>query len=331
VSQSFPNDQTLLGFLLGSLPEEEMEQVRQAMELDPSIAERMASLSDTLLDPLREDTSVYEPSAGLVDRLLEQVDAQKVSASSGLRLGVDATQAFGSEGRSWRDLFATIAATIVVASLLFPSVLDSVESSRRLVCQQQLIHGGTALASFGEITSSRQFPAVDVDGPMAFAGVYSVRLADLGLLDQRRSFWCPSLTNNDNIFIVPSSFQLRTASAEDLKLWQKLAGGSYAYNLGYVIDGRYHAPDLTDRSGVAILADAPLIRGDRDVWLVHAGQGMNILYDDGHTAFVRIDEQFALPDHPFFNRAGKREAGLDPRDSSLGISNQPPFLWSRQQ
>ena len=198
-------------------------------------------------------------------------------------------------------------------------------------CDKQLTTAGISLASFGDITSRRQLPAVDPDGRMAFAGVYAVRLNDIGLLDGGKSFWCPSLTNNDSIFFVPTSYQLREAKAKELKLWQQLAGGSYAYSLGYMVDGRYEPAETKGRSDFAILADAPLVRGNRNVWLVHAGRGLNILYDDGHTAFIRIDEQFALPDHPFFNKKGDREAGVDPFDSSLGPSSQPPFLSSRQR
>ena len=74
-----------------------MEQVRQALDADPLIAERIAALNDALLGPLQNDASVYEPSAGLVDKVLQQVDEQSPSVTNGL--GVDVSRSYGSESR----------------------------------------------------------------------------------------------------------------------------------------------------------------------------------------------------------------------------------------
>jgi prepilin-type processing-associated H-X9-DG protein len=62
----------------------------------------------------------------------------------------------------------------------------------------------------------------------------------------------------------------------------------------------------------------------RRTWLVHRGQGMNVLFEDGHVQFIRITDDSELMQELFQNRLGLQTAGLDREDCVLAPSHRQP-------
>ncbi len=348
----------LLGFLLGALEPDEERRIVEALLRDPDLRAELERLRESLR-PLQQSEEVFEPPADLVfktmsgipERIVENEpfvgaetsvgdtgagdagatgeEKQPKNAVSGLSpMPVPAT----SSPWRWMDAFATVAATTVLAGLVLPGILRERASSRSVACQEQLRTAGTALFEFLTHSTDSRFPQLEVDGPEAFAGRYATALAEAGLISFERPLWCPSL----DIPVawqhrpLPSHAELHQASPAHLAFLQEGAGGHYAYSLGVRDQGRYFAPRFESRPYFAILADSPLDRfsGSGEA---HEGRGFNILFEDGHVAFAAQPNAFDWGDHPFLNRSGEVEAGVDRNDAILAPSPMPPFALIRNR
>jgi hypothetical protein len=271
---------------------------------------------------------------------------------------------------SWRDIFAGSIAVLVIVGLVFPSILRERAAARVVACQNQLRQAGIALAEYMTRTEERRFPQLELEGPEAFSGRYAIELYEAGLLSSDNPLWCPSQEVPGHWVgrPLPNRAELHRVGPLQLEFLQAGSGGHYAYSLGIRERGRYGAPRFQSRPYFAILADAPTYRRDGEqlklmslsanktshvVSLIdhfwgsmrrlvalplsdgqsgpHEGRGFNLLYEDGHVAFVPVGHDFGLGDHPFVNRVGRVEAGLDPDDAALAPSVMPPFSWIRNR
>ena len=196
--------------------------------------------------------------------------------------------------------------------------------------------------------NNRRLPQVSEQGPEAFAGVYTVRLHDAGLLEDQSIRWCPSLElPAETVSPVDSSVrlvsanrvvsaqQLHDATVDQLKQWQRSLGGHYAYTLGVVDRDTYLSPRFEGRSSFAIMSDAPMItltnRVIPESKIGHDGFGINVLFEDGRVQFYSLSSLESMPDHPLLNDRGDAEAGVNVDDASLAPSWRPPFLNVRQR
>ncbi len=352
----------LLGYLLGALEPDEMQRVSDALKADPVLRQQLDELS-AALRPLDEAHDLYDAPPDLLSKTLdalppglppETVETEEHTRISGTADLATATQrnrggrwsAFrlpmgqggmggGSVQWSWLDSLVTTAAAVILAGIVLPGILKQRAIARTEACQSQLREAGVGLIQYSNFLGHGRFPQLAPVGPEAFAGVYAVRLNERGLLPGGGTpMWCPSIEPTDELFAVsiPSIEQLYRETPEQLALIQRAAGGHYAYSLGVQDRGLYVAPKYAGRSYFAILSDAPQLT--LDGWsMAHDGQGCNILFEDGHVAFVANWDADIAGDHLFLNRKGEVEAGLDVNDVTLGPSSAPPFLpiraWSR--
>lgn len=60
-------------------------------------------------------------------------------------------------------------------------------------------------------------------------------------------------------------------------------------------------------------------------WLSHEGRGFNIVFEDGHVAFISLRGISPEGLAPYLNHAGSLEAGVEPNDSALGPSSFSPW------
>ena len=63
----------------------------------------------------------------------------------------------------------------------------------------------------------------------------------------------------------------------------------------------------------------------RMTWLSHEGRGFNIVFEDGHVAFISVKGISPEILAPYLNHAGRLEAGVEPNDSALGPSPFGPW------
>lgn len=343
----------LIGYLLGALEPEEMQRVTEALRQDPKLRAELERLRLTL-KPLDEIDDIFEPPGDLLGRTMANLPPLGETADK-VPVGQESdADAFGSAGPNfagptpansdrqrnyaapvdasdvhWRlaDILGMCAAVAVLAGLVLPSILRQRAAARVVACQTQLRDAGTALVEYLMRSDDGRFPALDEDGPLSFSGRYAVTLADAGLISRAHPMWCPSLDVPEDWGDSPIPTRQQVLNAQPIMLtkYQRSAGGHYAYSLGIFERGHYTAPRFQGRSGFAILADAPL--QSLDGWTTgHEGKGFNILFEDGHIRFVAETSMGELGDHPFLNRSGEIEAGLDPDDASLAPSQVPPFL-----
>lgn len=344
----------LLGYLLGALEPHEMRRVAERLREDPQAREQLAEIERSL-KPLEESFEpVLPPPSDLVARTLENLPPLPSPDSSDsdsadhviepvafapMQDGVDVPR---NSNLSWWDWVAGAVAVVVVMGLLLPALAQGRFEARKIACQDQLRQFGTAITQFVNRSEQERLPAVSEAGPEAFAGVYSVRLKEAGLIEDPLIRWCPSLDppRKDEVTLanlneIVSLEDLHSASVDRLRQIQQFAGGHYAYTLGVIDHDKYSSPRFESRSSFAVMSDAPLVGITKPdaltKWIGHSGTGINVLFEDGSVKFLSVSSLDSMPDHPLLNHHGEVEAGVNVDDASLAPSWRPPFVNVKQR
>lgn len=334
------NDQLreqLLGYALGALDAEEQREIERQLADDPQLRRELEAVQSSL-EPLAEacDDVDLDPPAGLADRACSYVasEAQRLGwqpGSSGVVQPAAGGRATGAVTRGvleWKNRW-TLADWVVASGvcacavlLFFPAILNSRAMSRMTVCQNNLRDLGTSLVQYSEYVGNGCFPSVATEGNQSFAGVFAPRLKDCDLLIDDRQLVCPdsALAEQAEQFRVPTITEIDNASGPQVWVLQR-CGGSYAYNLGVIVQGRHLPIRNLARPTFALMADSP---GGSWGPVAH-GRGRNILYEDLHISFVSDQPQVPLADDPFCNRFNRCEAGIGPNDSVVAPSDCPPI------
>jgi prepilin-type processing-associated H-X9-DG protein len=349
-----PDDETLFGYLLNALPNEEIRMIDELRQVDASLEQRISDLR-TLVDPLRDEAKVsFEPHSDLVSKTLGLVSDANFDDGVDECLGPIRSESSSHESRSilsssapasksgfssvweaahrkvklaWIDSLVLVAAGVVVMCLLLPSVWHTREEARRFACSNNLRQLGESMHRYAETNRDGHFPTIDLEGPLSFAGVYVVKLQDAHLLGSAQWLWCPSRRMTSWDASIPTTGQMLASNPIVVDSWRRTVGGSYAYNLGVVADGVYQAP--RSRSSVVPLLGDMLIEAelsDASGPGVHGSRLTNILFGDGHVQTVRIpsiDDQDV--DHPYLNRSKIQAAGENGLDYCLGPSFVSPL------
>jgi hypothetical protein len=220
-----------------------------------------------------------------------------------------------------------VAAGIFIAGamLFFPAIQHSRASARLNGCQNNLRQLGVALTEYSGLNHN-YFPSVPSEGNLAAAGVYSVRLAEQGLLKDPSWLACPAseqARRGEPVRIL-SAAEVEAARGAALEQMRRQMGGSYGYTFGYVNERGYQNVRNRRRAHFALMADSPSLGGDfasRN----HGRAGQNVLYEDGHVRhLVQCVEQGR--DHIFLNDAGRVAAGTHPNDAVVGPSAAAPLV-----
>ncbi len=342
----FISDETLLGYLLGALDDAEHLAVREALLKDRHLRVRLSSLQSIAIS-LHGENDLCEPPPSMVSKVMSDLNFNKeVDHETSIRLPRETPTSaenekliLGSvESRSagakiaWLDTGMSLTAAAIGFCLLAPAILQTRESARASQCQGSLMALGQQIRDYAFQDRHTRVPEVPTEGSLAFAGIYAIHLNDKGYLEEKQLLWCPS-EPTERLTIVgigerllPSAVELQSLPATRLRIWQHIAGGSYAYNLGVLVNNQHSMPTLDAPSNVAILADAPAHpNGETMVFTAHRGLASNVLYQDGHVQLIRFDHDYDGSDHPYLNRNGVTEAGVDHDDSALGVSYLSPL------
>ncbi len=357
----------LLGYLLGALEPDETARIEAAIRKDPELRRQLDQVQRSLEPLAGGDLDAAEPPPiDLVSRTLDALppltaatrpsgdparQTPQAVAGHGGSVGLSpSTDRVGSAFWRWQDWCVASISAAVVLALLLPAIWNGRFEARKIACQDNLRRLGTAITQFVTRSEQNRLPAVSPGGPEAFAGVYAVRLGEAGLLDDPTIRWCPSfelpVARRSSSFDdrptegIATIQDLYAASVDRLREFQRFAGGHYAYTLGVRDEGRFGSPRYEQRSGFAIMSDAPL--GGFSVGgmlspqrfprpIAHDGRGLNVLYEDGHVRFITVGALIGLPDDPWLNHLGDAEAGITPDDAALAPSWRPPFMNSLQR
>ena len=314
----------LLGYLLDALEPHERAAVEEELARRPQLAEELAVVRSGV-QPLEADREQFAPPAGLARRTCEFVLSATTSARSSA-----SRETVGRQAR-WTLTDIAVAAGLFLAActLLIPALNHSRWMSRLTACQNNLRQLGMALTGFGE-RNGGLFPQVAPRGNFSAAGIYAPRLVDAGYLKgQPQAFVCPSSKLADEeSFQMPTLIEIRDASGRKLAEYQRVMGGSYGYNFGYVAGGRYFPTRNLHRANFALMADAPSDHLAERTSANHGGCGFgqNVLCEDGHVGYYLSCRAPGNPDDIFLNDAGLVAAGLHRDDAVVAPSAARPFI-----
>lgn len=343
----------LLGYLLGALEPHEMRRVERMIREDPTLRQQLREI-ERALEPLEQNLNpaIEELPTDLVGKTMAGIPPLAENQSPGERrtqatfdslVPMNAEIEMGEINRwSFIDWAGGAVAAAAILGLLLPSLAHGRFEARKVACQNQLRQLGTAITQFVNRDRQQRLPAVAESGPEAFAGVYAVRLGEVGLLPDATLRWCPSLPNPDQsavtltpLTVVNTVDDLHDASPDGLRQIQQYAGGHYAYTLGFVEGQRLRSPRYESRASFAIMSDGPPAgfanRDDIGRLTGHGGEGINVLFEDGRVEFIALPTLDAMRDHPLLNNQGKTEAGVNLDDASLAPSWVAPFINAPQR
>jgi hypothetical protein len=327
----------LVRYLLGELNAQDREQLEAQLRDSPELRRELAYLQACLPSVDDECASPAEASSeaprGLAERTLGHICGDS-SGSDGPRSAEAVTAAYepptGTPRWSLADLTVAGGVFLAISMLFLPALRQSRDAARRTGCADNLRQLGTMLVSYSD-QHGRFFPMVTRNEN---AGVFAVYLLEDGyagadelarLLVCRSSQLAEDVSAKQVFIRVPTMCELAAASCDERKMWRRLMGGSYAYQLGYV-EGDRHCAVRNEGSGRrAILADAPSEELDNLRSANHGGCGQNVLYED---LSVRFQKPPTYPeaerDDLYRNYEGQEAAGLDRFDTVLGRSEVTP-------
>ena len=302
----------LIGYLLGALDETEHQEIQQQIDTDPSLREKLDRLEQQLrpLESYRHCEPPAHLAADTVSYVFDYVDNQAPQPAS-----VISRPARTKKNWSRWDLIITSTLLVGVALLIVPGVANSRYQAELRECQFNLQEIGQGLLGYSMVHNG-YYPAVPDNANLGVAGYFPPVLLESGFLDRPDLVYCPSESVPEEWRSggVPKSSEVMEATGEELKKLQLRMGGSYGFNVGYVIDGKYYRIRNLGRPFFAIAADQPHPVGPDLSSNNHGGRGQNVLFEDGHVQFIVNP---AIREHIFQSNRGRVEPGQSINDSVI--------------
>ncbi len=331
----------LVGYWLGALEEDERERVEQALENDADLRDDYRVL-DMRLSDLRDDGTSYEPPVGLAARTCDRIAA---FANGERVVGLPARfrsspPEYAPGNRRWTaaDFIVSGAVCLAVLLLLMPAIAYSRFQSQVSACQNNLRELAIALQAYSEHHDSF-FPPVPAEGKFSVAGNYALVLSESGLVNNAGYFLCPTSPEAQALeaWTTPTRQAIIRAEGEALLELRRRMGGSFAYTLGYLRNGKLIPTRNLGRPYFVIMSDAPVMKwigrgapGEQPVELrsaFHGGRGQNVLYEDGHIKFVVGCPSDDCRQTFYLNSYCLPSAGVDVHDAVVGASETPPITY----
>jgi hypothetical protein len=316
----------LLGYVLEALDDNEHEELQNELKKDPRLQCDLERLR-ARLEPLIDERLPLDPPPGLAsrvcDRLKREIERGQITPASRVP---EANQAVSRGGFTFTDAVVAAGVMLAAAFIFFPAIAQSRYQSQLAVCQNNLRQLGTSLKEFSQ-AGGGEFPFVPAEGKLAAAGLYAPVLAEEGWLDDPRVVLCPGsdLADAADEFTVPTRDDLREAVEVELASMRRRMGGSYAYTLGHLADGKLHPTRDRSRSHFVLMADAPSSTGGRQNSPNHGMYGQNVLYEDGRVKYLQRCLEQMTGDEFFVNDRGWVEAGLHAEDAVVAGSAVSPL------
>lgn len=308
----------ILGYLFDALDAEEEARIERLIDEDPAFRQQVEELR-RLTMPLAEDDCI-EPPPGLAERTLKLVQSASVSPAAPY------TREWSSDSRSTlRPLdFAVSACLLGIAALLvFPAIASIRGDHARILCTNQLRQLGVSLAMYAH-QENGQFPFIDADGPMSYAGAFAIQLKSRDLLPDEQVLVCPSA--NSSLVKVPSidEYLSEQDPTEKLINRRRYMSGSYGYALGFRQNGQHKG--LTANSDMRpVLSDRPPRQDEIQFSNSpnHRDHGQNVLCAGGSVRWIPC--RVFGKDDLFRNHACQVAAGVGPTDTVIGVSEAVPY------
>ena len=322
-------NEDIIGFVMGALDAQEHQRIENLVRSDTELQSQVDLIRRSLL-PL-ESYRHCEPPSDLHNQTLayvfDQVDAHKVgSAVPMVQPAFTSKQLVASSRRSWRPMDILVTG-IVAASLLMllsPALFNSRFAAELRQCQNNLQKLYAGFSNYS-ITHDGEFPTVPNNSAFATSGAYAPILIEQGYVEGDDNFFCPAAFESIawRQQGIPTRQSVTNASVEDISAMQQRMGGTYGYSVGYQAGGRIRAIRNQQRPNFALIADRPSGESVRRYNMNHGGLGQNILFENGHVAFVRGTQSVGLGDHYYVSDRGIVEPGVHRDDSVIMESGIP--------
>jgi hypothetical protein len=317
----------ILDYLLGSLDESEMAEVRARLESDPEYRDELLLVRRDLgqLRRVKRETPVPDQLAARTCKAVFD-PIERLRSSKCMRRTMTPVAAGAGPGRRLRvtDVALTVAIFLAAGLLIVPAINGSRFQYRVIGCQRNLLDVGVALAEHSH-RNHEVFPPVPARGNLAADGIWAPVLQEEGLLIEPQKLLCPETPlAQQNDFQIPSLDSLRKAAGQQLTSIQQKMGGSYGYCVGYFDHGILQPTRNYNRDYFAIMADAPSNLPDHQS-INHDGLGQNVLFEDMHIEFCSTTRPGDGRDDIFTNYQHMVAPGLDREDSVLASSGFVPI------
>jgi hypothetical protein len=310
----------LVGYLLGSLDDAAMRQVEAALLDRPETRRELAVLKKAL-HPLAGDRDDPAAPAGLAQRTLARVaDQAGWDLPNAPR---DSESPSAPRGGWWRRADVLVVVTLLVLALGVgsPSLYRWNRQRGTLECQENLRQFFVGLTTYRDQRGA--YPDLTRESPRNVAGLVVPMLADAGVLPASFSVRCPEVGPHLSCALTLTS--LRTLSEADFQTQAPNLALCYAFALGYRDPaGDYHSPWQLPGGSWPVLADRPPSDGVPGNSPNHGGIGQNVLFLDGHFAFVTQRTLGDPEDDIFRNYEQRVAAGIGANDIVLGYSSARP-------
>ena len=316
-------NEDIIGFVMGALDAQEHQRIEELIRSDTELQSQVDLIRRSLL-PL-ESYRHCEPPSDLHNQTLayvfDQVDAHKVGSDVPVVQPVfTSKQIVAGSRRSWRPMDILVTG-IVAASLLMllsPALFNSRFAAELRQCQNNLQKLYAGFSNYS-ITHDGEFPTVPNNSAFATSGAYAPILIEQGYVEDDGNFFCPAAFESVawRQQGIPTRQTVTNARGEELAAVQQRMGGTYGYSVGYQAGGRIRAIRNQQRPNFALIADRPNGESARRYSMNHGGQGQNILFENGHVAFVRGTQSGGLGDHYYVSDRGIVEPGVHRDDSVI--------------
>jgi hypothetical protein len=332
----------LIAYLLDDLPPERRAEVERRLAAEPAWQAELERLQECLAATGDPCQCVDEPPPDLVMKtcyLVEHAEERRCGdATPAPRPAVRRAAGFSSAVRACggarrhrltlADVSFGSGALVLLGCLIAPALLETRDSSRGLVCQDNLRWLGSQLFDYQERMPNHELPPVL---PGEHAGMFAVRLAKHGVdrheLTER--LVCPNTSMAEDVFagrlkwMVPTEEEVEHAQGRERLALVKTPWGSYAIRLGrFDEEDLYHLPTFTG-SNEPLLADEPDLTQPGWASSNHPG-GQHVLNEDMSVAFRTHCLLGGGRDNIFRNAAGAHAAAFSDGDRVLSRPDYGP-------
>lgn len=333
------NHEHLVGFLLGANDEQENQLVRGKLSQEPELHEALANLRQHL-ELLDDGLDKNAPPAGLAARTCQMLENPEIWARITGEAAVASDNAptpravadrinerpeslaGGSSRFSLMDGLVAMGVCLAALAIFFPALASSRMLASRVQCEDNLRQVGLGLHKFADASSRQRYPAIQGAGPLSVAGAYAPRLVNEGFVSHPEVLSCVASSSQ---LSLPTVEELLVAPEAVLPGLHDQLDGVFNYNLGSRRGDEIEAPKMGGRARFPIASDVVLVRDELIGSNSHFGNRVNILFDDGHVEFLKIDHLPEDMQRVFVNNDGLVQAGLDEDDVVLANSVARPI------
>jgi prepilin-type processing-associated H-X9-DG protein len=322
----------LIRYLLGELEPHEHDAVQQQLAESPELRRELARLRSCFANAVQDDDP-EGPPRGLAERTATWVSESSDSFDALPRpraLSEASDAPHGVLGWSLADLTVAGGVMLAVSMLLFPALRNSLDGTRRVMCEKNLQEMGQVFLAYAA-KNDGYLPVVQ---PNENAGIYTVRLVEGRVIREdelKQLLVCPGspqarLIRDDprQFFVkIPTQAELDAMSPRELQVTRAWMSPSYAYPFGYLIGPQYYYVRMQGFRR-PILCDAPDANGMSPN---HGGSIIQVLFADGRVGSLRSAKINGGHDDMFSNIQGEVAAGYGLEDVVLGPSDATPKVF----